>query len=266
MIMKKYFIILVCAFILSGCDLRSNNLNQTADTVLSENINVAGNLDTIDLPETEFIKSDSVYTQWAIPEDKLTYVMPEYYDKNDCLGLAGAWTYGGDLISTLIANSDFYSQQQKHLVIYNPIYLKNLDKKLADYLLKNYNQYYYAYYTCHLEQDIDLIAAYLVPSNITAEIFKADWENNSAQYNKNLIIINKDQIALVTDLPTLDHTLTGGEVYPCVSQYENQQLTWTCISPKRFVTDSKGNTSGVYYDNWLLDLSGKILKKWETTK
>ncbi|MCX6742900.1 MAG: hypothetical protein NT116_01560 [Candidatus Parcubacteria bacterium] len=207
--------------------------------------------------------SGSGYENWAIPQDNIAGLELEYYNRKDCLG-TNAWLYG-DLVSTLISNKSFYTAQSKHLAAYNVAYLRTLDKKLADYLKQNYNLYYYAYYLCHLDTDLDLVAGYLVPLSATAQEFRGEMDNNNVSYNQNLIIINKAQVNLIPGVANFDNTLTGGEVFPCHSQYSNQNISWACGSPKRFSIDPKtGETNGVYYDNWLFDLTGKILKKWET--
>ncbi len=166
------------------------------------------------------------------------------YDRDDCIGYRQARTEGGDLITTLINDSETYQkvstlpafttnrQQTTHLTIYTPEYLKNLSEKIQNFARTRYGRDIYTYYFCR-EGNTDIVAGSLWSASTSPYYFNeyqgVRAEEAFARSSTIILAVQGKTIHAYRGLPAIGDTGTGGgDVYPCGTSAAQGHLTWRC--------------------------------------
>ncbi len=194
---------------------------------------------------------EDIYKQWAIEFPSDDYFGFEGYASSDCIGMANGQTYGGDLLSSLIVNKKMRAQMD--LDIYTTKYIQDLEKKLAEYAQYRHSSDFYAFYVCHLDEGLDLAAGYFWPHGAKA--------NKLLSYEqRNLLVVNEDDVYEVYNVETLHKTATGAEVYPCRVEFVNNRIEWACFTG--LAGDEEQGVTGSNYEYWTISVYGRVLQNW----
>lgn len=158
----------------------------------------------------------SVYQQWVIPSDTVEYnLVSSPTVSKDCGFMLSGYTAGGDLLSTLIV--DEQARSILDLQVFTPEYLIELERSIVHETQTQFSQDFYAFYVCHLSDEIDIAAGYQsVPSYGLGDA-------------PTLAIRQKGHISLYQDIQLIDQTATGAESSVCDAELEDDRLLWTCF-------------------------------------
>jgi len=195
---------------------------------------------------------EEIYKQWEIEFPSDNYYGFEGYASSDCIGMANGQTYGGDLLSSLIVNKKMRAQMD--LDIYTPEYIQSLEKKLAEFSQYRYSSDFYAFYVCHLDEGLDLAAGYFWPHGAKA--------NKLLSYEeRNLLVVNEEDVYEVYNVEIMHKTATGAEVYPCSAELINGRIKWSCFMGLALDEDDE-YVIGSNYEYWTISVYGRVLQNW----
>lgn len=211
-------------------------------------------------------KSDSPalsYKDWFIPKDIIQSNSFDHFggneNKTDCVGLYNGSTGGGDLLSTIIADAD--ARALMTLKTYTPDYAKKLEGKISEFTLNNSQEDFYAFYVCHLKDNVDVAAGYLWPhlKSTTLQEGKFTGTLDPKFGDKNaLFVLTYNNIHFYDNIQLLDNTATGAEVYPCGAELAGNQIIWDCFTGLNH--DPKDGVVGSNFKKWQINLKDGSVK------
>lgn len=190
------------------------------------------------------------------------------YNQNDCLGVTGGRTLGGDLLTTFVNNERFKGAIEQHYAsshgvttspfsYYTKPYIKNLLAITNGYIQNKYHKDLYSYYICHLDESLDVVAGSIWNSRISPYYFNKNWQGvdtvSAFTSSSRVLIIRKNVVQEFKDIQTVDHTATGAEVYPCKASFQNNRVVWACFS-RIFSCSDRAGTAEMY--TWNLNFNG----------
>jgi hypothetical protein len=229
-----------------------NMLNQLVTNPLQMNQNVGD------------ISSESsdlnIYNKWKLLQniiDRNDFYFNES-EKNDCIKLENGDTGGGDLLSTLIIDHD--ARNQMKLKVYTPEYVLKLENAIVGVTHKKYDADFYAFSTCHLSNNIDVIAGILWPIGKSVVQTEGKFAGDIDPYfgeKKVLAIVKNFSPIFFEDVETLNNTATGAEILPCDASLaqDNQNVIWSCFIGLHHTTDDDG-VDGSNMTEWTLPING----------
>lgn len=196
----------------------------------------------------ENLQDPSVYEQWAINEQALSYYLVTNRDWADCVSMIAGQTDGGDLLSTLIV--DTATRDKVLLDTYSVDYLKQLEKKIAVKTQERFQQNFYAFFVCHLGEGIDIAAGYqyFIEHNADSKKFDPFFEGKQPT----LALVNNDEVTLYQDIRLINNTATGAEVEACSPELLSDAVRWRCFLG--LVHDDEG-TTGSWLKEWDISLT-----------
>lgn len=190
----------------------------------------------------------SSYLQWAVPEQ--VYI-DEY--GTDCAGAMSGWTYGGDLLSTLIADNE--ARAKLDLNLYTPSYLAAMEQKIVAQTHARWNKDFYAHYVCNLGASGDIAAGYLYPQGQSAVDGSGEFAElgNLSTDDMVLVSLHGDEIDFYEDMRLIGNTATGAEPPICTAEAIMNGFTWSCFLGLHWVDDDMVNGAEMEYTNILFD-------------
>lgn len=177
------------------------------------------------------------------------------YDRADCIGMENGLTNGGDLLTTLI--QDEHARRALNLHILTPEYLSSLRGNIGANLTDGTEVY--AFYICHLENSVDLVAGILWPKDMTTwsehgDKIKIHQKFNHVFASTTLLLITNGRVHSYTQVPVMNATLTGGETSPCSARTVGNEIEWRCMrgwSPKH-----EPASGWLQYEYWSIPITG----------
>jgi hypothetical protein len=196
--------------------------------------------------------NNSVYEKWAIHDENILRVRkddrlnwtdeerkqnkPKGFQaefanyEQDCVALDSTQIGRGDLLSTMIVNDAF--RNRLNLSVYNPAYLKKIEKQFAQFTQSTYKKDFFAYQLCHLDKNIDIASG---------------DKGVLLLYNSTVVEMEMEGVR------RFNQSVTGAEVYPCSVRKEKEFIIWSCSVGYNF---SEGKYT---HKDWQFDLSGKLI-------
>ncbi len=198
----------------------------------------------------------SSYLEWVLPDAAFA----EPYGK-DCVGVMASWTFGGDLLSTLIADPDTRSRMD--LELYTPVYLVNLEATIVEQTHSLWDKDFYAHYVCNLGPSGDIAAGYLFPRGQSATEGADEFEitGNLSFDDMVVVSVHGDDVDFYDDLQMTGGTATGAEPPICTADAIMNGFTWSCFLSLHVDDEDGVDGSNMRYTNILFDGSAPFT--WE---
>jgi len=196
------------------------------------------------------------YSQWFLPE----YAYVEDYG-TDCVGVMSGWTYGGDLLSSLIA--DPATRAKVSLNLYTPDYLKNLEKAVVEQTHAKWDKDFYAHYVCNLGESGNILAGYLYPKGLSATEGAYEYAETGNLSTDDMVLVSMhgDEIDFYQDMRLIGNTATGAEPPICTASAIEDGFMWSCFLGLHWENDEIINGADMEYTNILFDGSAPVV--WE---
>lgn len=202
-------------------------------------------------PINDAPKRLELFKKWAIPSDA-----PAYAEANhpDCLGLENGRTYGGDIISTLVV--DEKRSKEWEVEVYTPEYAQNMDRLMAYFTKKKYGKNFFAFYVCHLGENLDVASGYVSENGVDEEKVR-----DTRAIKQIALLRNGEVVHELESVDVLDNLAIGAPVYPCDARIHvsnsGRQLVWSCFKGLHKV--SEGLVSGSDMKEWTFTLDGQLV-------
>lgn len=125
------------------------------------------------------------------------------YNQNDCLGILGGKTLGGDLLTTFVDDGRFKEAIEYHyansrgitsspFTYYTTSYIKKIQDITTNFIKIKYHTNFYSYYVCHLGESLDVVAGSLWDPDTSPYYF-----NNNVQGVDTLAAFSSSTIVLI---------------------------------------------------------------------
>lgn len=195
----------------------------------------------------------STYAQWVVPADKLKNVLT--MEGEDCVSVDSGYTYGGDLLSTMIASAD--ARALMNLNVYTQAYVKSLEGKIVAQTHAKWSKDFYAFYVCHLMENVDVVAGFIFPQgqSATAGVTENYGFGKLNYDDRALALVHGDKAFLYAEneVRTIGNTATGAEPPICTGEAIMNGVLWKCFMGLHMDANDNpdGETWGFY--NLMLD-------------
>lgn len=194
------------------------------------------------------------YAKWEIPMENFKNVMN--VEGEDCVAIDSGYTYGGDLLSSMIASAE--QRAMMDLRLYTQAYVKGLEGKIVNKTHAKWNKDFYAFYVCHLGPNLDVASGllYTKGESTTSGLVENFGFGRLNPEDGALAMVYGDTVFLYDDseVPVIGNTATGGEPPICTGEGAMAGILWRCFMGLHINSD--GNPDGETYGNYSIMIDG----------
>lgn len=201
----------------------------------------------------------AVYGKWIIPAETLSYGIEEGRLDNpesstDCVAMMSGDTAGGDLMSTLIVDTD--ARAMMRLKVLTPAYVKSLEGKIAHEARATLLADVYASQVCHLAEGVDLVAGKNWPQGSpTRDHMDGNllWTSDATI----VAVVRDGEVQLYDGVPSTGRTATGGEPPQCdATLRKDGAVLWDCFMGMDRDPGAEEPNGKWKYTTWTLNVDG----------
>ena len=246
--MKKVFLF-VFLLLLAGCGQTIPPAIPTPTTTVPATDQLTITPTQPENNQPEKVLDLNIYKKWKLPQRVVSANQSYFKDSgvSDCIGLENGFVDGGDLLSTLIIDSD--ARKLMNLKAYSSEYVLKLENAVVKASHEKYSSDLYAFSVCHLSDNVDIVAGILWPTG------KSSTDSSFGE-RKILVLVNNFSPVFFENVSTLNKTATGAGVMPCSATLSaNQNVLWSCFTGLHF---NGSQVDGSKMTEWTLSLIGGI--------